>query len=778
MLASTKGRRFSGVQIGSRRTAIAAVAMVGISLSGQTPKPVEWTDYAGGPDGSRYVALDQMNKSNVDKIDVAWTYPYAGTGFNPIVAHGIIYTTARTNALVAIDATTGKEIWIHPELTGMTRRGVNYWESKDGKDRRLIFCLADYMQELDANTGKFIRSFGQNGAVDLRDAIPDRDPKLIHLQSNSPGRVFENLILLGSATGEGYFSAPGDFRAYDIVSGKLVWTFHTVPRPGEYGYDSFPKDAYKYIGGNNTWGEITVDEKRGIAYFPTGSPTFDFYGADRHGNGLFGDCLIAIDARTGKRLWHFQAVHHDLWDYDNTAAPMLTTITQNGKKRDVVAMAGKTGFLYVFDRVTGDPIWPINEKPVATKTDVVGEQVSPTQPIPSLPPPFISQKFTPDDVDPYIMSTEQRALFKDRVATDRNDGLFTPIGFSEVVHMPGNQGGANWGSTSSNPNDGTVYVIGYNMPALMRLLKPGEGRSGGAGAGARGASGASGGGGRAAAAQSAGATLYLQNCAGCHGPDRTGSAASHAPTLVNIAARLSAKNISDTITEGRGQMPGFHALTSEEIDQLVTFLDTADRPAGGRGRGAAPVYEPGPVAETGPATTREGGTGRGRGASATDYPAGVDHPDERYTMDGYGLYPGLAKPPYTSLTAYDLNKGTIKWQIGLGDDYRVTSKGGPKGTGAASDLKGGVISTSGGLVFVNAGDRRLHIYDAATGKELRTIPLGETSSGSPSMYELKGKQYLLVTSSGRDNSSADPNETGPSGLIAFELKGDAPAPKK
>lgn len=765
---------------------VAVASAVVVSVTGQTPRPattakaapandkqpVEWRDYAGSPAGSRYVPLNEIAKDNVDKLDVAWTYPHAETGFNAIVAHGFVYTRARNKSIVALDAATGKEMWIHDGLTGMTERGMNYWESKDGSDRRLIFELGDYLQELDARTGKIVRSFGKNGAVDLKDAFTDRDKNAVRGSSGTPGKVFEDLLLLGSATGEGYFSGPGDLRAYNVVTGKLEWTFHTIPRPGEYGYDTWPKDAWKWAGGANTWGEISVDAERGIAYFPTGSSTYDYYGADRVGNDLFANCLIALDARTGKRLWHFQSVHHDLWDFDNVSAPMLTTIVQNGKKRDVVAMAGKTNFLYVFDRVTGEPIWPITEKPVPTQTEVPGEKYSATQPVPTVPPPFGPQTFSPDDVNPYILTPEQRASFKDRVASARNEGIFTPIGFSEVVHVPGNHGGSNWGSTSSNPTDGTVYVISFDVPALMKLNKPGEGgRGGGRGAAGGGVPGP-------------GAQVYGQNCAACHGPDRAGSAS--VPSLAGVQTRLTADQIRLIIQDGRNQMPGFHSLTQESMTALVDYLVAPEPPAGaaGGGRGGrggaagpAPTFPPGPIVETGPAATRPGDAGGRGGAANADYPDDTDHPSQRLQSAGYGLNLGISKPPYTALTAYDLNTGTIKWRIGVGDDYRVTSAGGPTGTGAAEFIKGSVISTSSGLIFVNAADHRLHIYDAQTGKHLRALPFGATTSGSPSMYELGGRQYLLVSAStvgtrgGSDDGKAvDPNQTGPIGLTAFAIK--------
>jgi quinoprotein glucose dehydrogenase len=379
-----------------------------------------WPDYAGGPASARYFEANQINKSNVDRLAIAWTYLYGETGFNPIVVNGVIYGRGRNGSLLALDARTGKEIWIREGMQAMTARGMNYWESRDGKDRRLIFSMNDYLQEVNAATGQPVYEFGKDGVVDLREGL-GRDPATIgRIQSGTPGRIFENLILLGSATGEGYLSPPGDLRAFDVITGKLVWQFHTVPHPGEFGYETWPKDAYKYIGGVNTWGEITIDTKRGIAYFPLGSPTYDYYGADRPGANLFGSSLVALDARTGKRLWHFQMVHHDLWDFDGNAAPQLTTIKRNGKTIDVVALAGKTGFLYVFDRVTGVPIWPIEERPVP-KSDMPGEQSWPTQPFPTALPPFSRHTFTADDVNPHPMvSDADREKFEQRLAASRN----------------------------------------------------------------------------------------------------------------------------------------------------------------------------------------------------------------------------------------------------------------------------------------------------------------------------------------------------------------------
>ena len=365
--------------------ALAACVAAVVTTPAQSSTDKWWTGYGGGPDNSRYFPSKQITRGNVSRLQVAWTYPFGDTGSGPIVVRGVIYGRGRNGSLIALDAATGKERWVRENMTGMTSRGMNYWESADGRDQRLIFAMNSLLQEVDAKTGKSVMSFGTNGAVDLRVGLDGRDPESVgNIQSSIPGEVFGNLVIVGSATGEGYMSPPGDIRAYDVVTGRLVWTFHTVPRPGEFGYDTWPKDAWKYIGGVNNWAEMTVDTRRGIVYIPLGSPTYDFYGADRAGSNLFGTSMVALDARTGQRRWHFQFVHHDLWDLDPSAAPQLTTIRHNGRTRDVVVASAKTPWLYVFDRETGEPIWPIEERPVP-KSDMPGEHSWPTQPYPTNP---------------------------------------------------------------------------------------------------------------------------------------------------------------------------------------------------------------------------------------------------------------------------------------------------------------------------------------------------------------------------------------------------------
>ncbi len=432
-----------------------------------------WSDYGGAADSAQYSALKQIDRSNVSRLQVAWTYP-TGDGkkyfFNPLVVDGVMYVLAKNNSIVALDAASGKEIWTWTageEITVITHRGINYWESQDRKDRRLLFSANHYLRAIDARTGKPILSFGVNGRVNLKEGL-GRDPASLKLvQSTTPGRVFEDLLILGSATNEGYTSGPGDIRAFDVRTGKVVWTFHTIPHPGEFGYDTWPRDAWKTVGGANVWGELTLDVKRGIVYAPTASPKYNFYGADRKGANLFGDCLLALDARTGQRLWHFQMVHHDIWDYDDATAPKLLTVRHDGKMVDVVAVVGKQGFIWVFDRVTGQPLWPIEERPVP-RSDMPRESPWPTQPFPVKPPPFARQRFTADDLSPYL-DAEDRARFRDQILSSRNEGLFTPPSTRDTMQMPGNNGGANWGGAAVDPTNGRLYVVSKDMPSMLRL---------------------------------------------------------------------------------------------------------------------------------------------------------------------------------------------------------------------------------------------------------------------------------------------------------------------
>ena len=441
--------------------------------SGQNYKT--WADYGGGLDAAQYSALGQINRSNVNRLEVAWVYP-TGDGrkyvFNPLVVDDLVFVLAKNNSIVALNAATGKEVWTYASPPGtniITDRGINYWENKDRSDRRLLFASNHVLRAIDARTGKPILTFGKDGGVDLKEGL-GRDVRTLRLvQSTTPGKVFENLLILGSATNQGYGSAPGDIRAFDVRSGALVWTFHTIPHPGEFGYDTWPKDAWKTVGGANVWGEFSIDEKRAIVYAPTASPKYNFYGADRTGANLFGDCLLALDARTGKRIWHFQTVHHDIWDSDDATAPKLLTVRHNGQNIDAVAEVSKQGFVWVFNRVTGEPLWPIEERPVP-QTDMPGEQTWPTQPFPTMPPPFARQKFTVDDLSPFL-DDQERGRFREELLGARNEGLYTPPGLRNTVQMPGNNGGANWGGAAVNPSNGALYVVSKDLPAMLQLVR-------------------------------------------------------------------------------------------------------------------------------------------------------------------------------------------------------------------------------------------------------------------------------------------------------------------
>ena len=599
---------------------IAALLLPGLLLA-RPPLPApqgpsaearaSWAEYGGSADSAQYSDLAQINRANVQKLHIVWRYP-VGDGrdylFNPIVVHGVMYVLAKRNSIVALDARTGKELWIHetdPATSLITKRGINYWESVGGRDRRLLFACNNTLQALDARTGKRIADFGRDGAVDLRAGL-DRDPATLTLvQSTMPGKVFGNLLILGSATNEEYNSAPGDIRAYDIPTGKLVWTFHTIPRPGEFGYNTWPSGAWKTVGGANAWSELTLDPVRGIVYVPTSSPKYNFYGANRVGADLFGDCLLALDARTGRRLWHFQMVHHDIWDYDNATAPKLLTVTHNGVPTDIVVQVNKEGFVWAFERAAGTPLWPIEERPVP-KSDVPGEVAWPTQPVPTLPPPFARQAFHETDINPYISDPRERAQLLETIRHARNDGMFTPPSTQGSIQMPGNNGGANFGGAAVNPRTGELFVVSKDLPALLKL-------------------------------------------------------------------RLE------------------------------------DRPSNSPPDPAAPRYKT---------------------------PFGF-----LFTSSGLSAI----APPWTTLTAYDLNRGAIEWQVPLGEVPELASEG-IHNTGSHFPKIGPVV-TAGGLLFAGARDRKFRALDTRTGRVLWEYELDAGIEGMPAVYELDRREYIALCAS-------------------------------
>jgi len=684
-----------------------------------------WRDYLGSADSSHYSALGQINRSNVTQLQVAWTYPTDGQATyvsNPIIVDHVMYVIAKNFAVVALDPATGREIWVHPTRSasdppivgdggwGLKHRGINYWQSKDGSDRRLILPINQFLQEIDARTGKSITSFGKDGLVDLRAGL-GRDPQSVaQIEFDTPGRVYDNLLIVGSATGEEYMSPPGDIRAYDVRTGKVVWIFHTVPHPGEFGYDTWPEQAWKYVGGTNCWGEMSLDKQRGIIYVPTGAPTYDFYGADRKGNNLFSDSLLALNARTGKLIWYYQLVHHDLWDYDATAAPQLLTVRHNGKAVPIVAEASKQGFLYVFNRVTGKPLWPIVEQPVP-KSDMPGEAASPTQPFPVRPPPFARQKFTVADLDPYVLTAEERTSWKQRIETAVNEGLFTPPELTETIEMPGNLGGANWGSTASDPMTGTMFVVSMDIPAVLKdeirqptMLQAADARMH---PGMKIPEGT---------LADQGMIVYQQTCQRCHGLDRKGAPPT-IPSLADAPARLGDAAVKSAVKNGAGDMPPFPDLNDSSVNALLAFLGN----------------------QTGGPVNAAFETGSGL---PPPYPKGTATPSVRY-WSGYGTTPNLIKPPWSTLTAYDLNQGTIKWQVPLGDAPQAASEG-IKDTGIMAPRGGAVVTRTGLIFYATRDEGKLRVYDERTGEVLWTADLPAASQAVPAVYEEGGREYIVV----------------------------------
>ena len=619
---------------------LTAGVTLGAGLMAQALDHSTWRDYGGTADSAQYSSLTQINRSNVSKLRVAWTYPTGDRNkyfFNPLVLNGRMYVLARDNSIVALDAATGREAWLHPADPGttiITNRGINYWQSKDGSDQRLLYAANHVLHAIDARTGRTILTFGKNGGVDLKLGL-DRDPATVRLvQSTTPGRVFEDLLILGSATNQGYGSAPGDIRAFDVRTGRLVWTFHTIPRPGEYGYDTWPKDAFRRVGGANVWSELSLDEKRGILYAPTASAKYNFYGVDRAGANLFADCLLALDARTGKRIWHFQMVHHDIWDYDNATAPKLLTVQHDGKAVEVVAQVTKQGFVWVFNRVSGEPLWPVEERSVP-RSDMPNEQTWPTQPFPSFPPPFARQRFAVEDLSPFL-SAGDRARFRDELLSARNEGLYTPPSRRGTIQMPGNNGGANWGGAAVDPENGELFVVSKDLPALLRLRK------------------------EEAAVETAGARDQ---------PEQPGSA-------------------------------------PERFFTGFGFMIASD--------GLSPIA-----------------------------------------------------PPWSSLTAYDLNKGTIRWTIPLGDVPELSSRG-VQGTGSHFPKLGPVV-TAGGLIFVGTRDRKVRALDINNGKILWEYELAAGLEGMPAVYQIGGREYVVFCAAAQAGLTPANEESIRGAYVAFTL---------
>jgi len=681
---------------------VAATLLTQCRKEQRQPAPAEsyrtWQAYGGGPDNIHYSALQQINRTNVKQLKVAWEYnsgdafPQSEMECNPIIVHGVLYATTPKLRLIALNAATGKLLWsfLPPEeqpLRKMRNRGVTYWS--DGSDQRVFLVAGHNLYAVNAATGKLIPSFGEAGHIDLRDGL-GRNPEDLSVTATSPGIIYKDLIIMGSALPEDLPCPPGDIRAYDVHTGKMRWIFHTIPHPGEPGYNTWPKDAWKYTGGANNWAGMSVDVKHGLVFVPTGSAAFDFYGADRIGKDLYADCELALNAETGKLVWYFQEVNHDLWDRDFPAAPALVTVEHDGHKVDAVAQITKSGYVFLFNRETGKPLFPIEYRKVPA-SDVDGEKAATTQPFPLLPPPFARQEFTPAIVTDRTPAAHKAVLARMRKL--RYGGQFIPPSLQGTVIFPGFDGGGEWGGPAFDPATGVLYVNANVMAWILRLVPRPKTR------------------GMVNARQ-----IYLSNCSSCHKSSLAGSPPEF-PSLRNIGRKYNESQLEDIIRKGGGRMPAFQQLGSAPIRAIATYLAT------GKQTMAKGTWN---KAEMGPGL--------------------------KYMDDGYNKFLGpdgypAVKPPWGTLNAINLNTGKFVWRIPFGEFPALVKKG-IRNTG--SENYGGPLVTAGGLVFIAATDHdnKFHAYDKATGKLLWEATLPYAGNATPATYEVNGRQYLVIGAGG------------------------------
>ncbi|HWK07483.1 MAG TPA: PQQ-binding-like beta-propeller repeat protein [Puia sp.] len=683
---------------------------------------------------THYSPLTQIDTTNVQNLQVAWTYHtgdadtinHSQIQCPPLVVDSVVYGTSPRLVLFALDAATGKAKWtFNPQDSNQNKsrkdfalnnnRGVAYW--KDGNDRRIFYSAGPWLYAIDANTGKVIPSFGKEGKIDLHDGL-GRDVHDLYVVATSPGIVYKDLLIMGTRVSEGSDAAPGHLRAYDTRTGEIKWIFHTIPQPGEYGYDTWEDpNAWKHIGGANAWSGFSLDEKRGILYAPLGSASFDFYGGMRKGQGLFSDCLLALDAATGKRIWHFQDIHHDTWDKDLPTPPALVTVMHNGQWVDAVAQPTKTGFVFLLDRETGASLFPIEEKPVPTNTALTGEKLWPTQPFPSLPKPFVRQTFTDSDVNDLLPDSSIQDI-KNRLKGYHTGNMFNPQSKEGTIILPGLDGGAEWGGPAFDPATGLLYVNANEMPWIITITDvTGTSGSGQAPAG-RSAGRTSSGTGQASLHTylEAGKQLYRQNCISCHGPERKGG--GNYPSLLGVGKKYNEQQFADLVMNGRRMMPAFKQLSGNDRAALASFiLDIKSQQQKEFTAPAAPLD------------------------SFLNLP---------YTITGYNKflskegYPAI-KPPWGTLNAINLNTGDIAWKIPLGEYPEFAKKGIITGT----ENYGGPVVTAGGLVFIAATrDGKIRAFNKATGRLLWQADLPAPGFATPAIYSAGGKQFIVIACGG------------------------------
>lgn len=678
-----------------------------------------WQTYHGHTSGIKYSALAQVDTQNVHLLEPAWIYHtgdadtihHSQIQCNPIIVNGVLYGVSAKMMLFALDAASGKEIWKFdptdmPDSNVLSKdmyhvminsRGITYWS--DGKgDERIFFNAGSYTWAIDASTGKPIPSFGEGGAINLHTSL-GRQVDDLFIVNTSPGIVYGDLLILGSRVDEQLPSAPGHIRAYDVRTGKQQWIFHTIPQPGEFGYDTWEDgNAWTYWGGANVWSGFTLDEKRGILFAPTGSAASDFYGGRRKGSNLFANCLLALDAATGKRIWHQQIIHHDLWDYDLSSPPVLATVKRDNKVIDAVALTTKTGYVYVFERATGNPLFDIVETPVDTVGATPGEAVWPTQPIPVLPKPFARNTLDISEINPFLPESERKALAA-QLQQYRYGKPFIPPGFQPSILMPGFDGGGEWGGPAYDPQTGLLYVNANQMAWIMQMrqnpLPPEKNET----------------------MALAGMRLYGQHCLACHGADRKGT--GNNPSLIGLEKTGNADTLHALIKNGRRMMPAFQHLSPLEIEAITTYI-MQHKEAGQKQIRIKRTYQD----------------------SLNHMPYSIVGYKKFLASNGY---PAIA-PPWGTLTAIDLNSGAHMWNIPLGNYDELNPDGKiPTGT----ENYGGPVVTAGGLLFIGASrDGKFRAFHKGTGKLLLEYKLPVPAFATPSIYQMNGKQYIVIACGG------------------------------
>ena len=688
---------------------------IGIFGCGSKQDPhTSWETYQGDPGSNQYSSLKQINKSNVDQLEVAWVYQTGDNlnkqsqiQCNPIIVDDILYATSPTIKLIALRAATGELLWeFDPALdfSPHVNRGVTYWES--GNDKRILFTAGSLLFAINAITGKPVVSFGTAGVTSLKAGLGARAADLFVI-STSPGVIYKNLYIIGTRVSENADAAPGYIRAFNARTGAVEWVFHTIPKPGEYGYETWPENAYEKIGGANAWAGISLDVKRGVVYAPTGSASFDFWGGNRKGSNLFANCIIAINAENGQRLWHYQTVHHDLWDRDLPTTPNLVTVTHNGVKIDAVAQVTKSGYVFLLDRDTGKPLFTIEERPVK-KSDLKGEETWPTQPFPVKPPPFSRQHFSEEEITD--ISPEAHEYVKTIWTTTRTGEQFIPPSTEGTMYFPGFDGGAEWGGASYDSNTGVLYVNANEMPWIQQMVElpldmgdQSEPKT----------------------IKDAGEKVYKTNCAICHGQSRQGNTTGIYPPLLNLNKRLPRETAMAVVEKGKGFMPSYNQFSNEKKNALLAYLYNDNVQKSQENDGEQNWLD----------NLRK---------ELLEFAIPYSHTGYNRFFDQEG-YPAV-KPLWGTLNAIDLNKGEILWQVPLGEFEELTERGIPK---TGTENYGGPVATAGGLIFIAASkDGYIRAFDKDTGTELWKHKLPAGGYATPSVFAVDRRQYVVIACGG------------------------------